>query len=261
MQAAGGKGASLGEMLQAKFPVPPGFAVTTSAYRKLKNKLTPQFRDEVLAAFDALGAPYVAVRSSAIAEDSPDASWAGQFDTFLNITKDQLIDRIEACWISASTDAVRQYAENQSTRQDELAVAVVIQKMVQSEVAGVAFSVNPVTNNTNEIMIEAVYGLGELLVQGSVTPDNYLVSKTRSEIVSENIPQKTTMLTYVNGKNLEQPVPDNLAGRSCLSDSQILELAELVTTIESHYGKPQDIEWAMENSKFYIVQSRPVTTI
>jgi phosphoenolpyruvate synthase/pyruvate phosphate dikinase len=258
---AGGKGASLGELEAAYFPVSPGFVVTTDACRKFRRAPTDAFKREVLAAFDGLGATRVAVRSSATAEDGKDASWAGQFDTFLNVTRDALLQRVQDCWASALSDHVRAYAEGRSKDSRELPVAVVIQKMVNSEVSGVAFSVNPVNRSHDQIMIEAVYGLGEILVQGKVTPDNYVVDKSSLQITSTYVTTKLLMCAYEDGRNAEHEVPAGLRNVSCLSNEQVTQLSQLVINIEQHFSAPQDIEWALERGHFYIIQSRPITTL
>ncbi len=259
----GGKGASLGEMTNAGIPVPPGFVVTTDAFSdfcKNDQQITDEFVNEVLIAFDNLGVTRVAVRSSAIAEDSPDASWAGQFESFLNVTRDNLIESIRKCWQSASAGSVQAYADRQQTEKSQLAVAVVVQKMINSEESGVVFTINPVTNNHEEIMIEAIYGLGELLVQGMITPDNYILKKDDLSLVQQNIVSKNRMLIYRDGDNVETEVQSNKVSEPCLDSNHLTELGQIVKIIESHYSVPQDIEWAMEDDKLYIVQSRPITT-
>jgi phosphoenolpyruvate synthase/pyruvate phosphate dikinase len=258
---AGGKGASLGDMAASHFPVPPGFVVTTGAYRKFRASPTEAFKQEVLAAFDRLGAARVAVRSSATAEDGKDASWAGQFDTFLNVTRSALIRSLQDCWASASSDHVRAYGAGTSKNARELAVAVVIQKMVDSDVSGVAFSLNPVSRDHNQIMIEAVYGLGEILVQGKVTPDNYVVDKSSLQVASSSVQVKSLMYAFDGKSNIEREVAVDLRNTSCLSNEQIAELSLLVTKIEKHFGAPQDIEWALERGSMYVIQSRPITTL
>lgn len=258
----GGKGLSLARLSQAGISVPAGFVITTDAYRTAHDKnVDSALAEVILQAFDKLGAERVAVRSSAIAEDSADASWAGQFESYLNVARNELIESVQKCWASASSDIVSEYAESQSIGGDKLAIAVVVQKMADSEVSGVAFSVNPINKDNNQIMIEATYGLGELLVQGMVTPDNYLVDKTTFEILEKNTPLKTNMLVYSEGQNIEQPVPSEKADEPCLDEVQIVELARLVVDIENYYETPQDIEWALDKTKFYIVQSRPITTL
>lgn len=262
IELVGGKALSLSCLVQAGLPVPPGFVITTDAYKNLSGEgISSDFKKTVLGAFDNLGVERVAVRSSAIAEDSSDASWAGQFESYINVNREQLIDSVVKCWKSASSDTVNAYAEGKSTDKEQLAIAVVVQKMVKSEVSGVAFSVNPVTKDTAEIMIEAIYGLGELLVQGMITPDNYVVDKHSFEVKENVTKAKSTMLVYKDGKNVEQPVPEDQVDKSCLTDQQIVELSKLINKIELYYGSAQDIEWALEDNKFYIVQSRPITTL
>jgi phosphoenolpyruvate synthase/pyruvate phosphate dikinase len=262
IEVAGGKGLSLGRMIQAGFPVPAGFIITTDAYKTFSDsEISPELEEEIFKYFDALGVARVAVRSSAIAEDSQDASWAGQFESYLNVDCEHIVESIKKCWQSASSEVVESYAKSRSTSKERLAIAVVVQKMVDSDISGVAFSVNPVTKNNDEIMVEAIYGLGELLVQGMITPDNFVISKTDFDVLEKNIKTKPVMLTYQDSQNVEIPVPDEKQNQSCLTDSQLVELAGLIVKIEQFYGKPQDVEWAIENGSFYIVQSRPITTI
>lgn len=256
---AGGKASSLGELTNAGIEVPPGFVVTTEAYRLFsQSELPQQLQQKILAEYDNLGAERVSVRSSAVAEDSSSSSWAGQFESYLNVTKDDLVKRINDCW--QSVENAQAYAEQQSGKSD-MTMAVIVQKMVDSDVSGVAFSKNPITKSDKEVMIEATYGLGELLVQGMVTPDNYLVDKNTLEILDKKIQSKKVMLVYKDGSNKEQPVQDDVANKPCLDDSNIVELSRLTIDIEIHYNAPQDIEWALENDKFFILQSRPITTI
>lgn len=262
MGLVGGKALSLGLLAQAGFNVPKGFVITTDAYRALQGKgASAELEEAVLNAYDALGAERVAVRSSAIAEDSAEASWAGQFESYLNVGRAQLVDSVEKCWRSASSETVKAYAESASASREQLAVAVVVQKMVESEVSGVAFSVNPVTKSDDEIMIEAIYGLGELLVQGMTTPDNYVIDKSSLKVREKHVQIKPSMLRFENGRNAELPVPEGRRDESCLTDEQIIQLSEMIVKIEQFYGKPQDVEWALGNNRFYVVQSRPITTI
>ncbi len=256
----GGKGLSLGRMINIGLPVPQGFVVTTELYKDFKDGLglNEQSQAEILAAFDSLANNRVAVRSSAISEDSDTASWAGQFESYLNVTRDELIQKVQDCWTSVS--GATAYARTQGLREDELTLAVVIQEMVDSEVSGVAFSVNPLNHEKDEIMIEASYGLGELLVQGMVTPDNYVISKRGKSVLSSKIVTKTTMLVYQDGGTKEMPVSSDMQEKSCLSDEQLHELSSLVCRIEEYYESPQDVEWALQEDKLYIVQSRPITT-
>lgn len=258
----GGKGASLGEMINAGIPVPPGFVINTEAYQQFYNQELPtDVQEEILQAFDKLGTERVAVRSSAVAEDSSTASWAGQLESYLNVTKDNLIKSIRKCWNSIYSERALEYASQQDLSEDKLQVAVVVQKMIESEVSGVMFTVNPITKDANEIMIEAGFGLGEMLVQGMITPDNFIVDKDTLEIKTSEIQIQDTMLVFQDGENKEVEVPKDQKSQNVLADEQVVELTKLGKKIESHYGFPCDIEWAMEKEKFYILQSRPVTIL
>lgn len=259
IKLVGGKGLSLALLVKAGLPVPPGFVVTTEVYKN--KKITAETEKSILKAFGKLGAQHVAVRSSAIFEDSPNASWAGQFESLLNVKRDELINAINEVWQSASSKVVKEYASNKNKKNNNLAIAVVVQEMVESEVSGVAFSVNPVNNNFGEIMIEAIYGLGELLVQGMVTPDNYIVDKESFEIINKNVPVKTTMLAFDGQVNVTQKVQKDKAEKSCLGELEIKELAKIVLKTEKYFHTPQDVEWAYKKEKFYIVQARPITTL
>ncbi len=259
---AGGKGVSLGEMLKAGLPVPSGFVITTKAYLQFYNQELPaDVEEEIFKAFDNLKTERVAVRSSAVAEDSSVASWAGQLESYLNVTKENLIDSIRKCWDSIKSERALSYAAQQNLPEDRMIVAVVVQKMVESEVSGVMFTVNPITKDADEMMIEAGYGLGEMLVQGIITPDNFLLNKATIEIKDRDIQTQDVMLMLQEGANKEIPVPENKRSQSALSDNQIKKLALLGKKIEEHYGCPQDIEWALEKDNFYIIQSRPITTL
>jgi pyruvate,water dikinase len=259
LNLVGGKGLSLGRMINEGIPVPPGFVITTGLHKDFMNSniLSEQTKNDLYTAFDTLGASRVAVRSSAISEDSETASWAGQFESYLNVGRDELIKRVQDCW--GSVTGAGAYAKTQGMKEEELALGVVVQKMVDSEVSGVAFSVNPLNHDSDEIMIEATYGLGELLVQGMVTPDNYVVSKQNKNLVSSRIVIKTTMLIYKDGESKEIPVSSDMQEKSCLTDEQLRDLCSLVCQIEDYYESPQDIEWALHDNRFYIVQSRPIT--
>lgn len=186
VKEVGGKGASLGEMDNAGFPVPPGFVITTEGFGEIKE-------DEIFKAFDKLSSEKVSVRSSAVAEDSSSASWAGQLETYLNITKENLIENIRKCWDSINSERAKIYAVDQNLSANELKVAVVIQEMVNAKAAGVMFTANPVTSDKSEIMIESVLGLGESLVQGSVTPDNFVIDKETGSIKSRDLQEKQTV--------------------------------------------------------------------
>ncbi len=253
----GGKAASLGEMIQAGLPVPEGFVVTTDGFLA---GMTGVLKKELIKAFDELGATRVAVRSSAVAEDSADASWAGQLESYLNVTKDGLVDAVAKCWQSIESDRAKHYADEHNVTQADRAVAVVVQKMVDSEVSGVMFTANPITGNRDEIMIEAVYGLGEMIVQGMVTPESIVADKAGT-LISRSHHRQTKQLVCKNGENRETAVGPKLQGKHILTRSQVEQLAALAQKIEKHYNSPQDIEWAFADGTFYIVQSRPITIL
>ncbi len=260
VHSVGGKGASLGELTNVGFPIPPGFTITTAAYKTFAHKSTPQdFVDELYVAFDQLGNNLVAVRSSAITEDSTTTSWAGQLESYLNVTKETLLDSVKKCWNSINSQKATAYAKQYNLDPNQLAVAVVIQKMIASDISGVMFTINPVTNNKNQIIIEAIYGLGELLVQGSVTPDNYLVNKQTLLTTNSKIGNQNVLLTYQNSKNKTLLLPKKLKNKFALGAKQIKEIAKLGVKIETYFKSPQDIEWALEDNKLYILQSRPIT--
>lgn len=304
----GGKGASLGEMIQAKIPVPPGFVVLSSAFDKFLEEInlkedieaqlkmvnpkdtnsidkasavlrdmihdTPMPKDlekEILSAFKKLDAKYVAVRSSATAEDSAIASWAGELETYLNTEKKNVLERVKQCWSSLFTPRAIFYRHEKNLIDHYVSVAVVIQKMIQSEISGIAFTVHPVTEDPDQMIIEAGFGLGEAIVSGQVTPDSYIVSKNEMSILDINIGEQTRKLVRKVGKAKGQEDEENKSNhwialdkkgiQQKLSGKEIIKAAELFVKIEKHYGFPCDIEWAMENGKLYITQSRPITTL
>lgn len=295
---AGGKGAQLGEMTKAGIPVPPGFVVITSSFDELleENSLKPTIAEllkqadpkktetidtaskeirhiiahakipenvekEIHAAFETLSAEYVAVRSSATAEDASTASWAGELESYLNVTKSELVHSVKKCWSSLFTPRAIFYRIEKGLAHTDISVAVVVQKMVQSEVSGVAFTVHPVTQEANQMVIEAGWGLGESIVGGLITPDNYIVDKTEDLILDITVNTQEKMITKVEGKTQEAEVPHDKREKQKLDGKSIMALAEVCKLIEAHYGKPQDIEWAVEKGKIYVVQTRPITTL
>jgi len=294
---AGGKGASLGEMTRAGIPVPEGFVVLSNAFEEfieetdlnveidsilhkvkhddinsvetaseriqsliLNSKIQKDIVEEVVKNYKKLGAKYVAVRSSATSEDSASAAWAGQLDSYLNTTEKSLLENIKKCWASLFTPRAIFYRIEKGLHKEKVSVAVVVQKMVESEVSGIAFSVHPVTQDKNQLIIEAGYGLGEAIVSGQITPDSYVVEKNPRRIIDRNITNQEKGLYRINnGGNEWKSVKDGNTQK--LNDKEILELSELILKIEKHYGFPCDIEFAKEKGKFYIVQSRPITTL
>ena len=296
---AGGKGASLGEMTKVGISVPPGFVILSTAFEKfleetdlnveidaildsvnhkeiytvenasekigaliLGAEMPKDIADEIQKCFKKLGAQYVAVRSSATSEDSSSAAWAGQLESYLNITEKNLLENVKKCWASLFTPRAIFYRFEKGLHQQKISVAVVIQKMIESEASGVAFSVHPVTEDHNQMIIEAGLGLGEAIVSGSITPDSYVVEKSPRRIIDRNISvQNKGLFRAHSGGNEWQDISRSRGELQVLADSQIGELAELVLRIEKHYAFPVDIEWAFEKEKFFIVQSRPITTL
>ncbi len=204
----------------------------------------------------------VAVRSSATAEDLPTASFAGQQETYLNVSGEtHLLIKVKECWASLFNARAIYYRHEQGFDHFKVGLAAVVQRMVQSEKSGIAFSIDPVTNDKTKIVIEAIFGLGEYIVQGKVTPDHYELDKRSFVILKKDI--KFQNLKYLkNGKvNIEEKLTKHEGSIQKLTDEEIIKVGLLVKDIETHYYFPQDIEWAMENDRVYIVQSRPITTI
>lgn len=294
---AGGKGASLGEMTAAGIPVPDGFVILTdavegfiheaqlaseietllksvdiTAMHTIENAseriqalimaapLSDDLQCNIQEAFEGLATEYVAVRSSATAEDGVRVAWAGQLDTFLNTTRHTLIENVKKCWASLFTSRALFYRFEKGLHEQHISVAVVVQRMVQSEVSGIAFSVHPVTEDHNQLIIEAAFGLGEAIVSGTITPDSYVVEKDSLTIFEKTVAEQKKGL-YRAGAGNEWKELGAQGAEQKLSYTQIIELAKLVMNIESHYGFPVDVEWAFENGKFFITQSRPITTL
>lgn len=232
----GGKGLSLGKMYNNGISVPDGFVITTDTYNK---PLEKGFEKQILKSFENIKSKKVAVRSSAVAEDSTTSSWAGQLESYLDVGRMDLIAKIKKCWNSVNSERAKAYSSEIYLSKKQLTVAVVIQKMVYSQVSGVTFTANPITNDLSEIMIESVLGLGKFVVGGQVTPDNFIIDKRTLKIKNKTIQDKPT-----------------------LSDKQIKELSSLCLKIEKLFKNPQDIEWTIDNkNKIWILQSRPITTL
>lgn len=204
----------------------------------------------------------VAVRSSATAEDLPGASFAGQQETYLNVSGEaNLIQHVRACWASLFEPRAIFYRQEKGFDHFRVGIAVPVQKMIQSQVSGIMFTVNPVTNDKNQIVIEAIWGLGEKIVQGAYTPDHYLVQKQSFKILQKQVnPQKKQFRLEKSG-NREVRVKRSQVNRPKLTDEEVIFLAKLGQKVQEHYFYPQDLEWAKEKGRFYLVQSRPVTTI
>ncbi len=299
VSAAGGKGASLGEMTGAKIPVPPGCVLLASAFDRflietdLKQDLEAElakinYNDvnsvdrysnvireliadadmpkdlavDLMKEFKKLKTKFVAVRSSATAEDSTDASWAGELETYLNTTEKTLLVNVKKCWSSLFTPRAIFYRHEKKLLATKVSVAVVIQQMVDSEISGIAFTVHPVTKDRNQMIIEAGYGLGEAIVSGSITPDSYVLDKRDYSIIDVNIAEQARkIIKGATGGVKWAPVPKAVGAKQKLSGKQIVALAKICAGIEKHYKFPCDIEWAYYQNKFYITQSRPITTL
>lgn len=296
---AGGKGASLGEMTRAGIPVPPGFVILALAFDRFlretdldaeieailkkvnakdinsvdkasaeirdlihREKMPADLQKEIVATFKKLKAKFVAVRPSATAEDSKVASWAGELETYLNVMEKDLTKSVMKCWSSLFTPRAIFYRFEKKLHRRPVSVAVVVQEMVQSEVSGIAFTVHPVTEDRNQMVIEAGFGLGEAIVSGQVTPDTYIVHKDDCSILDISISeQKFYLKRNARGRTIRANGSPRKMSTQKLSEKQIVELARLCKKIEQHYKHPQDIEWAYAKSKFYITQSRPITTL
>jgi len=227
----------------------------------LNGKIPKEIEDEIFLCFDKYKMEYVAVRSSASMEDGQNDSWAGELESYLNTDRKNLIRNIKKCWASLfSPRAISYLIEKKLSFKNNL-VAVVVQKMVQSKVSGIVFTVHPVNKKRNQMLIESCFGLGELIVGGIVTPDNYIFDKKENLILEINVNCQEKQLIKKGKKNILVQISNKKRYEQKLSGSQIIELAKLSEKIEKHYKKPQDIEWAFENNKFYIVQSRPITTL
>ena len=297
-QVVGGKGTNLGEMTRAGIQIPDGFVVLSLVFENflidtniknkieniiektnfsnpksiknssknirkliLKSKITKNIEKEILTKLRRLKTKYVAVRSSATNEDSKIDSWAGQLDTYLNTTEENLIENIKKCWASLYSERALFYEAKKGLISKKNSVAVIIQKMIQSEISGVCFTVNPVNKNKNHLIIEAGYGLGEAIVSGIITPDNYIVDKADLKILDKNINDQKKAIIKFRNKNKIMIVNSKKSILQKLSDFDIINLSKICIKIEKHYKKPQDIEWAFKDNKFYILQSRPITTL
>ena len=302
---AGGKGANLGEMTQNGAPVPPGFVISVSTYRKfltdsnledkIKTLLTdldvndskmlrtkaseiqtlivsaPLSKDievKIAEAYKFMGEGLVAVRSSATAEDLPDASFAGQQSTYLNVDGiERVIDAVKGCWASLFEARAIFYREEQNFDQLSVGIAVPVQRMVQSEISGVMFTAEPTTSDRGKVLVEAIYGLGEGIVSGEITPDTYMIDKSSLSVTNrQHVPQTWMLVRNIDSTNRDDlnkrvEILDGHANSNKLDDSQIQSIVKLGLELEQAYKSPQDIEWAYQDGEFYIIQTRPITTL
>ncbi|MCK9932291.1 phosphoenolpyruvate synthase [Frankia sp. Mgl5] len=295
---AGGKGANLGELVRAGLPVPPGFVITASAYLQTVERaglraelaartagvdpddpaacaavadelakrvgaveLPDAVRRAVLDAYERLGAEWVAVRSSATEEDTAGASFAGMNQTFTNTSGGDLLDRVRDCW--ASLFGARVLAYRASRRiSGEPAIAVVVQQMVDAARSGVIFSADPATGDRSRVVIEAAFGLGEVVVGGQLLPDTYTLSKRGPRLLEVRVGSKSHQIVRgSDGSDRRVELAPDHAAQRVLSDDEAVDLARLAIQVEDHYGSPQDIEWARDDGRTFLVQSRPITTL
>ncbi|MER6574547.1 PEP/pyruvate-binding domain-containing protein [Nonomuraea sp. NPDC001023] len=274
---AGGKGASLARLARAGLPVPGGFVVTTQAYRSFvaafgdeiassggpgalfaAHEIPAGLAEEIRAAHAALGDDVaVAVRSSATAEDLPELSFAGQQDTFLNVRADGLLEAVRRCWASLWNPRAVAYRERNGVPHDDVALAVVVQELVDADAAGIMFTADPVTGARDEIVVNASWGLGEAVVGGQVTPDTITLSGGR--VTGSRVADKTVMTVRTASGTGEEPVPEDLRRAPVLDPAQAVELAALGERIQALYGMPMDVEWARRDGTFAILQARPIT--
>lgn len=298
---AGGKGANLGEMTRAGLPVPPGFVITPQAFfaaldaagardelRRLFEsapaddqtaladtaarmralavgvRLPDDVRESIATAYTKLGARAVAVRSSATSEDTGETSFAGMHETYTNVTSlDALVERVIACWASAYGQRVIAYRKAQRMT-EEPALAVVVQAMVDSARSGVMFTADPATNDPTTIVVEAAFGLGEVVVGGQVEVDTYTLSKDGPRLRQVRVGHKAFKIVRdPEGRERRVELTDAEAEQRVLTDAEVKQLGELALRVEKHYGAPQDIEWAIDSTArhFFLVQTRPITTL
>lgn len=301
LSSVGGKGSSLARLAAAGLPVPPGFHITTMAYRLFvaRHGLQEQILADVSTAspdqpatcevaaqtIATLFAQYpipdevasavrqayirlgggdlpVAVRSSATAEDLPDLSFAGQQETYLNIRGDQMVlDAVKRCWASLWTARAIGYRTLHGISPQDVSLAVVVQELVPADAAGILFTANPLTGAREQIMINAAWGIGEAIVAGQVTPDMIVIDKVSGKTVEKEINEKNVMTVCTPEGTHEEPVPAEKRKQAVLTAEQAAELARIGEQIEKLYGQPMDIEWARSESRISIVQARPITTL
>jgi len=293
----GSKALNLGKLISAGLPVPPGFLVLTTAYEhfvsanslpasieRLAQTVSPdqpetaetaaheisalferatlpsEVEAAVLDAYHQLAAPAVAVRSSATAEDLPEASFAGLYETFLSLSSEASVcSALKACWASLWSAQALIYRVRHQVPQQDVRMAVVVQQMVEARASGVLFTCNPITNAQDEMMINATSGLGEALVSGQVTPDTITLDKHTGQVKRLDVAEKTLMTVPATSYVAHHSVPAEVRTRPALSEQEITRLFKLGAAVEKHFGAPQDIEWAISDAQVFLLQARPVT--
>ena len=280
----GGKGASLARLAAAGFPVPRGFVVGTAAYRRFvddhglqpmlvrgdsaeiaaafaEHRVPAEIAAEITGAYRDSGSPPVAVRSSATAEDLDDASFAGQQDSFLNISGDaDVVDAVRRCWASLWNERAIIYRARQRIDPAEVAIAVVVQELVDAEASGVMFTADPVTGDDSRIEINAVLGLGEALVSGQASADTFTVDRRTGRVITSVISEKMIMTTLTGRGTADRPVPESRRHEPSITEAHASELAALGIRIAELYDSPMDIEWCRAGDELFVVQARPITT-
>jgi pyruvate,water dikinase len=257
----GGKSASLGELTAGGIPVPPGFALSADARAE---PMSGTVREAIVAAYEALGDdPPVAVRSSAIGEDSAEATFAGQHETYLRVRgADAVCEAVRDCWASLHGERATSYRERLGPAGEAPAMGVAVQRMVDAAVSGVMFTCNPVSGDPSTIAVNASWGLGLAVVEGEVTPDEYRLSKVTGEVLQRTVGRKHLEYTAGPKGAVRRDVPDDRIEAPCLDDAQLEVLVEMARRVEGHFGSPQDIEWAIDREGgLFLLQSRPVTTM
>jgi phosphohistidine swiveling domain-containing protein len=297
INAVGGKAFNLGLMNSGKLPVPGGFCITTDAYRVVVQHRLDDLMDKLAGATDPAGVAAaaaearqgvlaleppaelrtaisdhytalgheeaVAVRSSATAEDLAHASFAGQQDSYLNVVGSAaLLAAVRCCWASLWTDRAVSYRNANGIDHRSVALAVVVQRMIDAAVAGVMFTANPVTGNRNETVIDASPGLGEAVVSGAVNPDHFVVNSADRRIQARRLGDKRVMITSLPGGGTDRHELADQSAEACLDDTRLLQLVDLGQQVQQHYGAPQDTEWALDSAgRFWLTQARPITTL
>lgn len=258
LESVGGKGLSLGLLIQAGIPVPDGFCVTTHAYRQASaTRIDDPLWDDIRAAYLAMGAGCVAVRSSATAEDGHEASFAGQQETILGVEGEPALrEAIERCWSSLHSERAKAYRTKQGVEEDGLAMAVVVQRLIDADVAGVLFTRDPFDASGSSMRVEASWGLGEAVVSGRVTPDRFQVDRTSGAPREQQAGHKNIRIT----RHGEETVGASLQSALCLNDAELRDLAALGRAVEAFYGEARDIEWGIAQGQLWLLQARPITT-
>ncbi len=301
LELVGGKGASLARMAKTGLPVPPGFHITTHAYRRfidenhlvdailsvaskaraddpasldtasaqihsliIQATIPSDIADSIRQSYVELGSydPPVAVRSSATAEDLPEMSFAGQQETYLNLRgSNNVLNAVKQCWASLWTARAIGYRIRNKIPPEDVALAVVVQQLIPADVAGILFTANPISGDRNQIVINAAWGLGEAIVGGHVTPDTFIVNKQTGALESQEIADKEMMTVRLPAGTREDPAPSDKRSQAALTESQAIELSKLGMRIEQLYRQPMDVEWALQDGHFFILQARPITAL